>query len=46
MSIEQSNCIRRFTRLCSDGYEQGWHEGNGGNLSYRMSAEDIEVCIP
>lgn len=46
MSIEQSNCIRRFTRLCSDGYEQGWHEGNGGNLSYRMSAEDIEVCMP
>jgi rhamnulose-1-phosphate aldolase len=46
MSIEQSNCIRRFTRLCSDGYEQGWHEGNGGNLSYRMNDEDIEVCLP
>lgn len=46
MSIEQSNCMRRFTRLCTDGYEQGWHEGNGGNLSYRMTKEDIEVCMP
>ncbi|MGI6591135.1 MAG: rhamnulose-1-phosphate aldolase [Eggerthellaceae bacterium] len=46
MSIEQSNCIRRFTRLCTDGYEQGWHEGNGGNLSYRMTPEDVEVCMP
>jgi rhamnulose-1-phosphate aldolase len=46
MSIEQSNCIRRFTRLCSDGYEQGWHEGNGGNLSYRMTGEDVAVCMP
>lgn len=46
MSIEQSNCIRRFMRICSDGHLKGWHEANGGNLSYRMDAEDIAVCRP
>ena len=46
MSIEQANCIRRFMRICEDGYKKGWHEANGGNLSYRMDAEDIAVCKP
>lgn len=46
MSIEQANCIRRFMRVCSDGTAKGWHEANGGNLSYRMDAEDIAVCRP
>ncbi|MBQ9424877.1 MAG: rhamnulose-1-phosphate aldolase, partial [Erysipelotrichaceae bacterium] len=27
---------------CSDGYAQGWHERNGGNLSYRMRDEEVE----
>ncbi|MDO4400041.1 MAG: rhamnulose-1-phosphate aldolase [Coriobacteriia bacterium] len=46
MSIEQANCIRRFMRICSDGWQKGWHEANGGNLSYRMDGEDIAVCKP
>ncbi len=46
MSIEQANCIRRFIRVCTDGTGKGWHEANGGNLSYRMNAEDIAVCRP
>lgn len=46
MSIEQANCIRRFKRICGDGYDQGWHERNGGNLTYRMNQEDIDVCMP
>ena len=28
--------------MCNDGWEQGWHERNGGNLSYRMKAEEVE----
>ncbi len=44
MSIEQSNCVRRFKRICGDGWDKGWHERNGGNLSYRMDEEDIAVC--
>lgn len=33
--------INDFIRCCYDGFLQGWHERNGGNLSYRMRAEDI-----
>ncbi len=33
---------RDFTKACSDGYRQGWHERNGGNLSYRMKEEEVE----
>ena len=29
--------VRGFIRMCTDGWEQGWHERNGGNLTYRMS---------
>jgi rhamnulose-1-phosphate aldolase len=46
MSIEQANCIRRFMRICGDVWDQGWHERNGGNLTYRMDDEDIRVCMP
>ena len=31
-----------FIRMCNDGWEQGWHERNGGNLSYRIKDEEIE----
>jgi rhamnulose-1-phosphate aldolase len=30
-----------FSRLCTDGWTLGWHERNGGNLSYRMSDDDV-----
>lgn len=33
--------MQRFIRLVTDGYEMGWHELNGGNLSYRMTNEDV-----
>lgn len=33
-------------RICDDGWKRGWHEANGGNLSYRMTPEDIAVCRP
>jgi len=35
-----------FIRLCTDGYALGWHERNGGNLSYRMTDQDIKECSP
>ena len=36
-----THAMEGFARLCDDGWLQGWHERNGGNLSYRMSAEDV-----
>jgi rhamnulose-1-phosphate aldolase len=36
MSVLDSDCFARFSRLCEDGFAQGWHEANAGNLSYRL----------
>lgn len=46
MSIIETACMRGFTRLCNDGWLQGWHERNGGNLTYRMTAEEVAECAP
>ena len=46
IDIRQENTIMRFLdaefvqgfiRMANDGWEQGWHERNGGNLSYRKA---------
>ena len=38
--------LRGFIRMCQDGWEQGWHERNGGNLTYRMKPEEVDACRP
>lgn len=38
--------VAGFIRMCSDGWLQGWHERNGGNLTYRMTEEDTALCRP
>jgi rhamnulose-1-phosphate aldolase len=42
MEIVRIPFIEGFIRMCNDGWEQGWHERNGGNLSYRMKQEDVK----
>ena len=44
MTIEETPCARAFARLCADGVALGWHEANGGNLSYRMTSADVAAC--
>ncbi|MCH4887042.1 rhamnulose-1-phosphate aldolase [Acidaminobacter sp. JC074] len=34
--------INRFCKMAYEGHLMGWHERNGGNLSYRMTYEDID----
>ena len=46
MSIESLNFVKGFCRLCDDGWLQGWHERNGGNLTYRMTDEDVAAARP
>ena len=41
MNVIDQNFVQGFIRMCSDGYRQGWHERNGGNLSYRIRPEEI-----
>ncbi len=43
VSIEQRGFMKTFMRLCQDGWQQGWHEANGGNLSYRMTPEEASA---
>lgn len=41
MNVLDSNAVKGFLSMANDGWLQGWHERNGGNLSYRMTADDI-----
>ena len=46
MEICNIPCVKGFIRMCSDGWQQGWHERNGGNLTYRMTEADVAACRP
>lgn len=46
MNYSEIPAIEGFIRLCHTGWELGLHERNGGNLSYRMTREDISACTP
>ena len=41
MDILNTYFIKSFIRTCSEGYRLGWHERNGGNLTYRIKQEEI-----
>lgn len=43
MKVLDAEFVQGFIRMATDGWEQGWHERNGGNLSYRVKAEEIEA---
>ena len=42
MRVLDAEFVKGFMRMADDGWQQGWHERNGGNLSYRIKAEEIE----
>lgn len=44
MDIIKSKAVGGFIRLCEDGFNMGWHERNGGNLTYRMTVEEVDEC--
>lgn len=33
--------LEDYIRMCYDGFLQGWHERNGGNLTYRMKEDEV-----
>ena len=45
-AVERLGFVQKFARLCNDGWLQGWHERNGGNLTYRMRDEDVKAVSP
>ena len=42
MKVLDAEFVKGFIRMANDGWEQGWHERNGGNLSYRIKPEEVE----
>lgn len=50
MKVGEAAFVKDFIRMCDDGFRQGWHERNGGNLSYRMKPEEAaavgdDLCV-
>lgn len=46
MGILEVKIVQDYIRMCADGWELGWHERNGGNLTYRMKAGEVAECRP
>lgn len=46
MSIYDIPVMQGYIRMCEDGWNQGWHERNGGNLTYRMTKEEVSELRP
>lgn len=46
MAFTDIEAVRGYIRMCNDGWLQGWHERNGGNLTYRLRPEEVEACRP
>ena len=46
MKILESKFVQGFIKMANDGYLQGWHDRNGGNLSYRLKPEEVEMIRP
>ena len=46
MGILDFPIVKKFIRTCDDGWKQGWHERNGGNLTYRLKEEEAAQLRP
>lgn len=42
MNFLDAEFVKGFIRMSNDGWEQGWHERNGGNFSYRVTDDEVE----
>ena len=42
MKVLDAEFVKGFIQMAEDGWQKGWHERNGGNLSYRIRPEEIE----
>lgn len=42
MAVQDAKFVQSFMRMTDDAFKKGWHERNGGNLTYRIYPEEIE----
>lgn len=45
MKITEANFVKGFIRMCEDGWQLGWHERNGGNLTYRIKEDEVAEIL-
>ena len=38
--------VKKYIRMADDGWHQGWHERNGGNLTYRLTDAEVAEITP
>ena len=43
MKVLESKFMQDFIKMADDGYKLGWHERNGGNLSYRLKKGEVDA---
>ena len=41
MGLENMQFIQNFKKITEDAWLKGWHERNGGNITYRLTAEEV-----
>lgn len=41
MNVLDSKAMKSFIKTADMGWKMGWHEINGGNMSYRLTAEEV-----
>lgn len=46
MGMLDLDIMKRYIRMCNDGWLQGWHERNGGNLTYRLTDAEVAEMKP
>ncbi|MPQ30737.1 rhamnulose-1-phosphate aldolase [Clostridium estertheticum] len=43
MNIEDMKFIQNFKKIANDAWLKGWHERNGGNITYRLTQEEVSA---
>ncbi|MBU3099040.1 MULTISPECIES: rhamnulose-1-phosphate aldolase [Clostridium] len=43
MNIENMKFIQNFKKIANDAWLKGWHERNGGNITYRLTQEEVSA---
>ena len=43
MTIEDMKFVQNFKKITNDAWLKGWHERNGGNITYRLTEDEVEA---
>ncbi len=46
MGMLDISIVKKYIRMADDGWHQGWHERNGGNLTYRLTDSEVAEMTP